>query len=39
VLTLDQFFTAAEGQMVEAWGSWSGTALTADRVEIKVDDD
>ena len=39
VLTLDQFFTAAEGQMVEAWGSWSGTALTADWVEIKVDDD
>ena len=39
VLTLDQFFTDAEGQMVEAWGSWSGTALTADRVEIKVDDD
>jgi hypothetical protein len=39
VLTLDQFFTAAEGQLVEAWGSWSGTALTADRVEIKVGDD
>ncbi|MCJ7452578.1 MAG: DUF5666 domain-containing protein, partial [Steroidobacteraceae bacterium] len=39
VLTLDQFFTTAEGQLVEAWGSWSGTALTAERVEIKVDDD
>ncbi len=39
VLTLDQFFTTADGQLVEAWGSWSGTALTAERVEIKVDDD
>ena len=39
VLTLDQFFTAAEGQMVEAWGSWSGAALTAERVEIKVEED
>jgi len=39
VLTLDDFFTTAEGQLVEAWGNWSGTALSASRVEIKVDDD
>jgi hypothetical protein len=39
VLTLEQFFATADGQLVEAWGSWSGTALTAERVEIKVDDD
>jgi hypothetical protein len=36
---MDQFFTTAEGQLVQAWGSWSGTALTAERVEIKVSDD
>ncbi len=39
VLTLDEFFTMAEGQLVEAWGSWSGTALSASRVEIKVEED
>jgi hypothetical protein len=39
VLTIDQFFTTAEGQLVEAWGSWSGTALSASRVEIKVKED
>jgi hypothetical protein len=39
VLTVDEFFTMAEGQLVEAWGSWSGTALNASRVEIKVDED
>lgn len=38
-LTIDEFFSAAEGQLVEAWGNWSGTALIAEKVEIKVDDD
>lgn len=39
VLTLEQFFATADGQLVEAWGTWTSQALTADRVEIKVDDD
>jgi uridine phosphorylase len=39
VLTPDQFFATAEGQLVEAWGSWNGVALTAERVEVKVEDD
>ena len=39
VLTPDVFFNTADGQLVEAWGSWSGTALSASRVEIKVHDD
>lgn len=38
-LTLDQFFTQAPGELVEAWGSWTGAALVADRVELKVSDD
>ncbi len=38
-LTMDEFFSAAEGQLVEAWGSWNGTALIAEKVEIKVDDE
>lgn len=38
-LTLDQFFTQAPGELVEAWGSWNGVALVADRVELKVSDD
>ena len=39
VLSPDVFFSTAEGRLVEAWGSWSGTALSASRVEIKVQDD
>jgi hypothetical protein len=39
VLTLDQFFASADGQLVEAWGAWNGAALTASRVEIKVEED
>ncbi|MBS0395282.1 MAG: hypothetical protein JSR54_11685 [Proteobacteria bacterium] len=38
-LTADAFFEQAIGQIVEAWGAWDGTALTATRVEIKVADD
>jgi Domain of unknown function (DUF5666) len=38
VLTADQFFATPDGQLVEAWGGWNGVALTADRVEVKVDD-
>ena len=38
-LTLDQFFTQAPGELVEAWGSGNGVALAADRVELKVSDD
>lgn len=37
-LTPDEFFSAAEGKLVEAWGNWNGTALTAEKVEIKFDD-
>jgi Domain of unknown function (DUF5666) len=38
-LTQLEFFTQAVDQFVEAWGTWTGTAITADRVEIKVDED
>jgi len=38
-LTADEFFTQAVGDLVEAWGTWDGTALAAARVEIKVNDD
>ena len=38
-LTADQFFTDAPGSLVEAWGGWNGSALTAERVEIKVSDE
>jgi hypothetical protein len=38
-LTMDEFFSAAQGQLVEAWGNWNGTALTAYKVEIKVEED
>jgi len=38
-LTRDQFFSLATDEIVEAWGQWSGTAVAADRVEIKVCDD
>ena len=38
-LTQSEFFTQAVDQLVEAWGTWSGTGVTADRVEIKVAED
>ena len=38
-LTADQFFTQAADDIVEAWGNWDGTVLTAAKVEIKVNDD
>ena len=38
-LTAEQFFAQAEGELVEAWGSWTTPTLSATRVEIKVDDD
>jgi hypothetical protein len=38
-LTADQFFTQAVDDIVEAWGSWENSTLTAERVEIKVNDD
>ena len=38
-MTAAEFFADAEGEIVEAWGQWSGTAVAADRVEIKVCDD
>lgn len=38
-LTADEFFTQAVGDLVEAWGAWDGTVLTATRAEIKVNDD
>lgn len=38
-LTADEFFAQAPGDVVESWGSWDGTALTAARVEIKINDD
>jgi hypothetical protein len=39
LLTADEFFTQAVGDLVEAWGTWDGTALAAARVETKVNDD
>lgn len=38
-LTAEEFFDQAVDEIVEAWGSWDGTALAADRVEIKACDD
>jgi len=38
-LTQAAFFAQAPGQLVEAWGSWDGTTLTAAKAEIKVLDD
>ncbi len=38
-LTLEEFFTQAGGKIVEAWGSWNGATLDAERAEIKVRDD
>ena len=38
-LTTEQFFTQAEDNIVEAWGRWENSRLTAERVEIKVNDD
>ena len=38
-LTQSEFFTQAVDQFVEAWGTWSDTAITAERVEIKVAED
>jgi hypothetical protein len=38
-LTSAEFFTQAVDDIVEAWGSWENSTLTAERVEIKVNDD
>jgi hypothetical protein len=38
-LTRDMFFYLASGQIVEAIGDWTGTALAADRAVIKLVDD
>jgi hypothetical protein len=38
-LTVDEFFTQAPGEIVEAWGDWGYGLLGATRVEIKVNDD
>jgi hypothetical protein len=38
-LTSDEFFDQAPGEVVEAWGSWANDELSAERVEIKVNDD
>ena len=38
-ITRDMFFDLATGQIVEAYGDWTGAALAADRVVIKVADD
>ncbi len=38
-LTRIQFFDLAIDEIVEAWGHWTGAALAADRVVIKVRDD
>jgi hypothetical protein len=38
-LTAAEFFAQAVDRDVEAWGRWNGTALTAEKVEIKADDD
>jgi hypothetical protein len=34
-----EFFAAAPGEIVEAWGLWNATFLNAVKVEIKVSDD
>ena len=38
-MTAAEFFAAAPGQIVEAWGTWNAPALDAAKVEIKVSDD
>jgi len=38
-LTSAEFFTQAVDDIVEAWGTWENSTLTAERVEIKVNDD
>lgn len=38
-MTAAEFFAAADGELVEAWGTWNAAVLTADKVEIKVADD
>jgi hypothetical protein len=38
-LTESEFFTQAPGEIVEVWGSWAASVLTAERAEIKVNDD
>jgi len=38
-LTRDMFFYLASGEIVEAFGDWTGTALAADRAVIKDSDD
>lgn len=38
-LTMDEFFTQAPDELVEAWGDWGNGLLSAKRVEIKVNDD
>jgi hypothetical protein len=38
-MTAAQFFAAAEGELVEAWGTWNAPVLDPIKVEIKVDDD
>jgi hypothetical protein len=37
-LTVDEFFSQAPGELVEAWGTWSAPVLHAQRVELKVRD-
>jgi hypothetical protein len=38
-ITAAEFFAAAPGELVEAWGTWNAPVLNAGRVEIKVSDD
>lgn len=38
-MTAAEFFAAAEGELVEAWGTWNAPVLSAEKVEIKVSDD
>jgi hypothetical protein len=38
-MTAAEFFAEAEGELVEAWGTWNAPVLDPQRVEIKVDDD
>jgi hypothetical protein len=38
-MTAADFFAAAEGELVEAWGIWNAPVLSAVKVEIKVSDD
>jgi hypothetical protein len=38
-MTAAEFFAQAEGELVEAWGTWNAPVLSAEKVEIKVNDD